>query len=671
MTSNSPPPVRGKAKRGVGTLDFNQVELPGLPTHGVVPVTMLPDPLTPLKVEIKNSPDIIALDQIQLHWNNSVPGEGIGVIRDVTSAEAADPNFVFEMELPVDVIPDLWEYGVNRLEYEVGDIFAGSGAMSGKPLTVIFDRVIPGGEDPPAVLTFTDEQAHEITEDDLVNDKLPVVAQVWYDMRVGDVLTPWLGTGPTEAEGAYVTPMPPVAAGEDHKQFDVTFDRADMEALGNKELFFAYKVEDLAGNVSKRSIPIHAFVFLASPPTGLLAPVIPAAADDNLVTEAETRPTDLDIEIPFYTNASDDQEIIVVWGGIDMPAVPLDSTHIPGNPPDPLITIQLSYADVVKAGVKVSGLAVQYKVKVGTTVVAQSPVTTIDVDLTTPGGQPDPDPGTPEHEDLGKLTLTSASGGPVNTIPSGDFDKPAEITIPRLGSVSSQPVWLLGDEVIVTYKTTDLPPVTISGTNEGDDLKVPLTPDIIAAVGPGSFYSNYRIVRALGTTPPQFGTAHSLPTQVSVYSSADYPNDGNTLRQVEFPEQKLVQGNYYIQRKEGRDGTPVHVPVNYSNVVAGNTIDLRFVGITGFNNPGGNEIADTEVKVTHPITEADLLRGYAIIPIEAEILLTICNRNGSNTNYTITNGSGPTNSVDRFMNIAVQHKDPNWACIFPVPPDEP
>ncbi|HEX8596794.1 MAG TPA: hypothetical protein VF682_26460 [Pseudomonas sp.] len=310
-------------------MTFNQAVLVGLPAHGVVPISILPDPLVPLKVQIKNSADILENDDIQLHWNNNIPGEGIGNAITVTAAQAADPDYIFELELPVDFIPELWGYSENYLEYEVGDIFAGSGAMSRLPLTVIFDRAIPGGEDPPAVLTFTDEQAHEITEADLVADQLPVFAQVWYDMRVGDVLTPWLGTAADEASGKYLAPLPEVKPGEEHKKFPVFFDRADMVALGDKEQYFAYKIEDRAGNISQRSIPIHAFVFLASPPSNLQAPNIPAAAGDNLVTDADVRPVDLDVEIPIYGNAASGQEIIVVWGGIEIPGAFLNNSHFP------------------------------------------------------------------------------------------------------------------------------------------------------------------------------------------------------------------------------------------------------------------------------------------------------------------------------------------------------
>ncbi|HEX8540661.1 MAG TPA: hypothetical protein VF671_03055 [Pseudomonas sp.] len=673
MTTLETPPVRGRAKRGAGTLVFNQATVVGLPAHGVVPIAMLPDPLVPLIVQIKNSPDIVTFDQIQLHWNNTTPGEGVGTIHDVTAAEAADPNFVFELEIPANLIPALWEYEENQLEYEVGDIFAGSGAMSGLPVAVIFDRIIPGGEDLPAVLNFTDEQAHEVTEADMVADQLPVSAPTWYDMRVGDVLTPWLGTGPADTDGAYLTPMPAVQPGEDHTRFPVFFERADMVALGDKEQYFAYKLEDLAGNVSLRSLPIHAFVFLASPPGNFLAPVIPAATADGLVTEAETRPTALDVEIPIYDNPAEGQEIIVIWGGIEMPGVKLDASHFPPVVGDPLIVIQLSYADVVKGGIKVSNLPVSYRVQVGTVDIGESPATTINVDLTTPGGEPDPDPVTPEHGDLGVLVLTSDSGQ-VNLIPVEDFDKDAVITIPHLGVISGLVNWILGDEVTVTYKTTELPVVPITGTNVGADLVVPLLASVIGATGAGTFDVKYRIKRALtpATVPPQYGIAYSPPTEVTVNSAGEFPNNGNPLTMVNFPEEKLVQGNYYIQRKEGRDGTPIHVPVVYPNVIAGDRVNLRFVGTTGFNNPTGAELPDTEVLVTdYPIVATDLTRGYAVFDISAEIVLKICNRNGSLTNYSITNDAGPTNATAKFMNIAVQHKDPAWACIFPVPPGEP
>ena len=670
------PPVRGRAKRGAGAQAFNKATVVGLPAHGVVPAAMLPATLVPLKVQIRNSTaDFNEFDTIVLYWNNDAldPLQYPTASWPVTDIQATDPNFVYELEIPVDVIPPEWAYQANQLEYWVVDIFTNTGALSGLPVTVIFDRIIPGGESPPAMLEFTDEQAQEITDADMVADRLPVYAPAWNDMHEGDVLTPWLGTGPLDADGRYLAPMPEVKPGEDHRRFPVFFERADLVALADGERYFSYKIEDRAGNVSQRAIPFHTYVLLAKPPGGLLEPVVPAAAD-GLVTESDTRPVALDVEIPLYTNPDIGQEIIVVWGGVDMPGVLLDTTHILPSPSDPLIVIPLRYEDVVRAGVTVAGLKVSYRVMVGTHEAGNSPELTLDVDLRTPGGQPDPEPDTPWHEDLGLLTVqSSTASAPVNTIPAVDYEKNATITIPRLGALSNQPIWILGDEVKITYKNEELTMVPIIDTNEADDLEVDLPAAVIGRGGPGDIVVKYRVERTLAAGPPAVvGTAYSDTTTVAVSSSADFPNEGNPLREVLFVERKEVQGNYYIQRPEGRDGTPIQVSVSYPNVASGDFIDLRFVGITGFNNPTGAEIQDTQVLIDkYPITLEDTRRGYAVFDIPAEILLKICNRNGSKTTHTITNPSGLGNGADTFMNIAVQHKDPNWACVFPVPPNEP
>jgi hypothetical protein len=545
--------------------------------------------------------------------------------------------------------------------------------MSGLPVQVTFDRLAPGGVDAPAALLFTDEQAHEITLSDLVNDQLPVEAAAWDDMRIGDILTPWLGTGPAETSGTYLTPMPPVVAADLHRKFPVTFDIADMQALGNNVQYFGYKLEDLAGNVSALSVPIHASVLLTAPPANLTAPNIPAN-DDGVVSDSDVHPTPVVVEIPRYDNAAVGDYITVVWGTIEMPAIQLDASHFP-SPPIPasvLVSIPLPYTEVARGPVTDAALQVTYKVRVGTIEAGTSAAATINLDRSTAGGIPDPDPTQPGHEDLGLPTLTSG-GGETDVISPVDFDKDAIISIPRLGAISTLPIWALGDELTVTYNTRDLILVPISATNESDDpLEVPLPSTTISLVGPGKFGVTYRIRRALGAgTPPQFSTAQSAPKEVTVRSSAEYPNNGDPLRVVAFPEAKLVQGNRYIQRKEGRDGTPIRIDVVYPNVVGGQaTLDLRFVGIAGFNNPTGAELPDTEVIVTQPISAADVTRGWIEIEIKDEILLAICNRNGSKTTHTITNSSGPTNSLETFMNIAVEHKDPAFGCIWPVPPGE-
>jgi len=219
--------------------------------------------------------------------------------------------------------------------------------------------------------------------------------------------------------------------------------------------------------------------------------------------------------------------------------------------------------------------------------------------------------------------------------------------------------------------------VPITGGNaDNDPLIVTLPLATIGLVGPGVFGVTYRIRRALTPpfNPPQFSTATSAPKAVTVRSSAEYPNNGNPLRVVAFPESTLVlpDGNRYVRRKEGRDGTPILVDVIYPNVEANQaTLDLRFVGIENFNNPAGAELPGTEFLVSgHTITADEITEGFLRVDIPARILLLIC-YNGSKTTHTITNSSGRTNSVETFMNIAVEHKDAFWACIYPVPPDEP
>lgn len=661
------------ATQGIGIRALNPAVVVGVPAHGVVPVSMLTDPLVPLVVQITRTPEMEDGDSIQLHWNNDVIGEGFGEIIDVLPTDP--PAKVYELEIPVSFIPALYGFSTNLLDYEVGDIYTGSSIMAGLPVPVTFDRLTPGGLDAPGALLFTDEQAHEITLSDLVNNQLPVEAAAWDDMRVGDILTPWLGTSTAEASGSYLAPMPAVVAADLHHKFPVKFELADMMALGNVVQYFGYKLEDLAGNVSLLSVPIHASVLLTAPPGNLTAPNVPAN-DDGVVSDADVRPTPVVVEIPRYDNAAVGDWITVVWGTIEMPAVQLNASHFP-TPPDPasvLVSISLPYTEVARGPVTAPALQVTYKVRVGTIEAGTSAAATINVDLSTPGGIPDPDPTTPWHEDLALPTLISG-GGETDVISPVDFDKDAVINIPRLGASSNQPIWASGDELTVTYNTTELTMVPITGSNVGNDpLVVPLPRATISLVGPGVFGVTYRIRRALTPplTPPQFSTANSAPKSVTVRSSTEYPNNGEPLRVVAFPEAKVVQGNRYIQRREGRDGTPVRVDVTYPNVVGGQaTLDLRFVGLTGFNNEAGAELADTEFLVTaQPISAADVTRGWIEIEIPAEILLKICNRNGSKTTHSITNSSGPTNSLETFMNIAVEHKDPNFACIFPVPPGE-
>lgn len=641
-----------------------------------VPDTVFPDGTLPLAilgadlpVRIPNKvPEFPAGAVIQLY---RVAEDGtateLGPQRPITQAESDDGSFVFDLAIPKTDFPATgttpW-----ALDYSVFDPLSSGEGLSGNLVTVIFDREAPGGASPPdmPLLEFTQEQLSGITLADVVGDGIPVSLPAWYLSAGLDVAQLWLSDTAAEDDAKYLPGTFTLTDASAGKALDVEFLVTDIEPLGNKVLYFAYRLTDKAGNISPRSNPVAIEVLLTEAPTDLEPPVVPDNEAHGVVTQQDAAEL-VEVEIPNYTNAAEGDRIYVVWGNTKMPPVTLVAADLNPAPPAFLKVIKLPYADVLAEG-SGNGKLVTYEVWRGSVLANTSPSTSVNVNLDSPGPGPDPDPGTPWHENLVPLVVVGDSGaGGDNVIPPGDFNKDAVATVPHIGK-DGMVIWKPGDRVQVSWDGILIgTPFPITLANEKQDAKITI-PAVTVGASTGLKDVFYIVSRDL---PPsnQVATAVSEPTPVDVQSPGLLPGDGSLAKAI-FPEEDTVQN--VINRVNGLDGTPIQIMLKgVSNIAKDDLINLRFVGREGLVDPTAPEISGTElVVIDHKITDQEIALGYYELAVPYNPYLQKICRAGCTVNYSITNKVGtPVEADQKYIRIALGPVGDLFVC--PINPTIP
>jgi hypothetical protein len=436
------------------------------------------------------------------------------------------------------------------------------------------------------------------------------------------------------------------------------FKKADIVALGDGLHKFGYRITDEPGNVSKNSPVANVQVILSDVPTALLPPIVPdfkdrTGAGDGVVNDEDAR-AQVEVEVPAYITPKTGDIITVHWGSQVANGYPLAEADISV---DPVTTIILSYALVSAQG---SGqIPVYYTVSRGGRVFPNSPTTTVNVDLTVPGG---PDPATL----LRPIMIVGASGGPINVIPNEDFGKNATATIPyQTNDVPFKNAFLGGDIVTIIWGGVEvLPGYQVLSTDVGRNLL--LTVPGTAINTSGSIPVTYAIRRELlpPYTPPQYSTGRAADTLVDVRSNAGLPNNGQPFDGPTFTN---VNEEGVIDQTTGREGAIVRCPVDLPNVTATNSITLNFIGVV-YENPS-EELPGTEYTDTDQLTDNDITAGYYEFTVPVATLRLVCVGRGK-AYYTIQNAKGAGSSTPNTAVIDLSDAtDP--VCAIPGWPNPP
>ncbi|WP_295486502.1 hypothetical protein [uncultured Pseudomonas sp.] len=621
-------------------LQLPQMRIPARdPTRTIVPIAELE---RDLEVRIPKSTDLRPNDVIKLTRG----GEFFGDEKTITQAELDDPaltefTLLFRMaEFPAkgtDVFIDL-DYGVYDPDSEDGE-------PSGIPVRTRFDQLAPAGVRPPPI-AFTDEQLDGITDADLIDDKLPLLINPYYQGEAEDKIEFWIGSREDIGSGIWLP-----------QSFDVTnpslstagfITRAELESMGDGRRFFAYRVTDWAGNVSAPSSPVAIDVFIQLP--ALQAPLIPEA-DDGLITYNDAYP-EVDVQIPAYPGASVGDEIVVTWGGQTMPPYRLTAQDV-GNAPI-LVTLPVPFASALAQG---NGpVDVTYTLRRGNRAPVNAPITQVQVNLRTPGGpDPDPDPENPVHGNI-QPPVVKCGTSPDNTIEARDFGKDAEALIPRLGK-DGNPIWVEGDIIQLYWHgqgDPGLQPIHVNAANGSADIRYPIPFDpVIKTTGTGEYDVYFTITRLLGANPAPIPVHVSSPTQlVKVSAGSQVPGGEDPLAPPTFPD---ANARNIIVRAVGMAGTRFRIPLSgVKNIELSRNprVSYDFHGVSvplgQYQPPTGDAPVIEASRITgeQALIQADIDRGYVDVLLPYSKTYFIC-RNGGFAEYSLSNDAGASSPPDR------------------------
>ncbi len=539
-----------------------------------------------------------------------------------------------------------------KLNYFLYDAASEDGQISASPVDIRFDRKAPGGTELPPI-AFTAEQLSGITVADLNADgDLEVRVDAYFGAELDDVIEMWLSDSSAQDDTKYLKVKYGVGSPTDATT--VKFLTNDFATAGDgKPLYFAYRVTDFAGNVSSRSFVTRIPVYINLP---ALAPPLVPEADDGLVTFSDAN-THVEVQIPTYVGVAVGDVITVIWGG--RAQLPVTITNTGG---DPVLSVLVPLAEVAAGGYAAHNVNVSYTMLHGSDPVVSSPDTPIKVDLSGPGGIVDPNPGTPEHENLRPAEVrVNAGNSPLNEILPGDFGKDATATIRRQG-VNNSVIWQTDDVIQLYWGSIELPTsVTVTAANEGANISYPVPhAGVIETEGVGDIPVYYEITRQLaGDKGPVPVKVKSSDQIVKVASVDSLPGGPAALLPGVFPE---ANANNIIVERVGRDGTPFRIlltGVSNIELTKNPTVSYNFVGIQSGDatapptNPPAAPIEASRLRADNvPLTQEHLDQGYFEIHMPYAHIRLIC-RNGATLDYTLSNVYGSKPAPQRFVRFAL------------------
>ena len=576
------------------------------------------------------------LMRLQAAWKLFIPDDpgepdetnlvGTPVIID-TAADG--PGTVFRIFVPQALlVHGVYLLGMRALSFP-------GGADDWSPsIRVEVDTVAPGGTVlPPLLFDSRVAQSLKITDDDIVNGKLPAYLPHYEGIARGDTLIPYLRAKPLDTDAFELPALDQIG-----EFIQLGFNEQDLLDVGNGVSIFSYVAKDKSGNQDNAN-PVFLDIQLRVSPENILAPLVPLA-DDGLITDADAR-TPVRVDIPAFTNARAGDEIIVHWGNQISDPGALTAADLVN---DPLIGIELSYALIFDAGN--GSIPVTYDISRGGVRVGTSPPTTVNVDLTLAPG-PDPDPETPEHENLVQLTVISDSGaGEQNVIPPKDYREDAIAVIPWLAKDGTD-FYLEDDRVQLFWNGLEVlgTPYDVLAQDVTDkvDLRFTVPSTIITTEPVGEIPVTYTVARDVGTGQENTALA---PAQTVLVTSPDALPGKGVIDAPTFPVLNVNQAIGLNELLDGPNGkyNPVRTRTDYDNVSVGDTVELFFVGYDDLF-AGALVPAAAYNPPPYSLTDADLTRTYYEFAVPAIYHIAVCSQGAVEAYVVFKNQDGSAQSL--------------------------
>lgn len=635
----------------VGTYPFT---VAGINPDGSIPLDVLGEDLE-VSIPLHDAP-VTTADRLQLTLN--------GLLVGTKQALAVGVN-------PTVLLLDkslLTAEGTYVLDYTLFRGFGQNAQPANERQNLIVDLTPPGSDDLGA-LRFASKFLNGVTEGDLEGNDLNLVATVpdWVGEEVGDFAIPFIalegpdGSEPAEADYLpYKAHQAEVTVVGGHLEIEIP--KSTLVGLDDGRMWFSYRVEDKLGNRHPTlAPPVVLNVLLVNAPTNLLEVAVPAADTDGVINwEDATHVDGVRVDIPLYTTPDPDDLILLYWDGRPLGTVPVGTEPASGWP-DPLLSLGVPYSAISRT--PKGNVPVRFTVVRNAIESTASPDHLVEVDLTTPGDIVDPDPSTPEHENLA-VPVVKSDSGETNIIPPADYGKDATITVPFLGA-NGNAIWADGDHLTVHWAGNTSVGRAIGST---DNANIVLTVPHISVIEPGpsgAMDVYYTIERPLPVGTGQYGVARSPSIVVDVQNTAEIPGGGAVLPLATYPE-AIVEAPYLIINQVlGDDGTTVRIQLNFTNnnMTVGDFISFRFVGVFSYDDMDANEVPGTEVTDNYQLLQEDVDLGYREFTLTVDQLKAIC-ETGAYTQYTLRNSAGSATSPKAAVVISMFT---NGYCVIPTP----
>lgn len=510
------------------------------------------------------------------------------------------------------------------------------------------DNIAPNLGLRPAAIQFPQEILDNgVTESYLGNNGGKVVSTIarWPDIREADEVWYYLQpSAKSDSETAAEIGHKVISAADLLlPKIELIFTGDDFRALGQVNCVAHYFLKDRAGNEGSDSFDSPIIAIHLDPPLSLLRPEVPLYDLRGLIDEEAAR-TPVQVIIPAMTGIMPGDQIIIHWGSQHLPAQTI--TDPAGNP---LLRVDVPYRIVQAAG---NGtLLVDYDLWRAGASLGDSPDKQIEVDITLPGG-PDPDPETPEHENL-KLPVALGDSGVPNVISLADQELPAEVIIEWFGENGDE-VFLQDDRLEALWASITLPYVILpNDVIAKQALKLPITSAQIKMAGQGTKVLSYNVTRDLPGHPGSSNTAYSRPQNFLVVDGTELPGGGAPLPPGDFPEKNQFNT---INNAAAIDGTPYEIKLDYLNAAVGDIIEFKFRGHMGAgDDPALDPARPIEGSYTedrHTVDQDDLDRGSYAFTVAKEYLNRRPGTWSGNGYHWISNKAG-TAPGDAYYHVLV------------------
>lgn len=446
----------------------------------------------------------------------------------------------------------------------------------------------------------------------------------------------------------------------------VLVDRAIIEALPSGDHHVAYELFDKAGNRSRASRLRTIKVALGPLPETLLPPFVPLApglgAGDDLI-DLEDAHTGVYVEVPRYDNHHHADRVVVKWGTLELPGVPVG---VAVNPFPVEVPINWAHLKAqYTSDPNTQATPVTYKIVRGTTDFPLAPADAISVNVNFGyTGPENPDEPNPVNPDLDPVIVRGDSGGDNHLIDT-DNGKPATATL----KVYDPP---LKDDLITLYwnGVAVADTVTLDAEVAGAEVTIDILWSEIAAEPSAEVPVYYTV------SHPRFANDQfSQDTTVKVDALPI------TLDKATFPDLANPAGQFYIlncdslRKRAGTTEVGYRVSIPPSQyLVAGQKIDLRWVLKKG---DGITEVVGSELvslAVTIPV-DADVNgMDWFVTPYSPHIYLAY-DEPGHWANaeviYTLTIAGQPVSSQSEPEIVGVYDLSTGLACDITNIPEFP